>query len=166
MTEQEYKLHQGVKLWNIAASLFFVGLCLVMYSVFLKLQPSFMVAEITYFDLLILALATHRLIRLFIYDNITLFLREIFQDLKIENGFYEFVNSKNSFKLTVHKLLNCPWCLGVWIAFVSAFFYFAFPVFQIVFIILAFASVASLLILFTNFLGWSAEEKKLKVQNM
>lgn len=166
MTEKEYKLHQSVKFWNIVASIFFVGLCLVMYSTFLKLQPYFLFEEVSYFDLLILALATHRLTRLFIYDNITLFLRESFQDLKIENGVYEFVNSKNAFKLTVHKLLNCPWCLGVWIAFVSAFFYFTFPVLQIVFIILAFASIASLLILFTNFLGWSAEEKKIKVQSM
>jgi hypothetical protein len=166
MTEQEYKLHQGVKVWNIVASVFFVGLCLFMYFVFVSLRPDFSLQQIVYFDLFILALATHRLIRLFIYDNITLFIREAFQDLEVQDELYKYVNSENAFKLTVHKLLNCPWCLGVWIAFVSAFFYFTFPVLQFVFIILAFASVASLLILLTNLLGWSAEEKKLKVQKM
>jgi hypothetical protein len=159
-------LHRQVKVWNVVASVFFVGLCLFMYFVFVSLQPNFSLQQIVYFDLLILALATHRLIHLFIYDNITLFIRELFLDLEIQDGLYKFVNSKNSFKLTMHKLLNCPWCLGVWIAFVSAFFYFTFPALQIVFIILAFSSIASLLILLTNLFGWSAEEKKLKVKEM
>lgn len=166
MTEEEFRLHQGVKLWNIVASVFFVGLCLVMYFVFIRLQPVFSLEYITTFDLIILALATHRLVRLFIYDNITLFIREWFMDLHVEGGVYKYMNSKNSFKLTMHKLLNCPWCLGVWVAFVSAFLYFSFPVLQMVFVILAFASVASFLILLTNLLGWSAEEKKLKVGQM
>lgn len=167
MSEQEYKLHQGVKMWNILASVFFVVLCVLMYVVFAKLRPNNF--GVSFFDILILILGTFRLVRLFIYDNITLFLREFFMDLHIEgeeNKKYTYKESKSAFKLTMYKLLNCPWCFGVWVSFVAAFLYFSFPVFKLVFVVLAISSVASLLILIANLIGWLAEEKKLKVQKM
>ena len=161
MTKNEYELHNGVKIWNILASIFFIILCILMYMCFLTMRPENF--SINIFDIVILSLANFRLIRLFIYDNMTLFIRESFMDLKIQDDKYEFVHSKNSFKLTMYKLMTCPWCFGVWAAFVSSFLYFTFPVFVYVFIILAISAVASFLMLLTNLIGWYAEGKKREV---
>lgn len=164
MTEKEYMLHQDVKLWNIIASLFFVFLCLAMYVVFLILRPE--PFEVDIFDILVLSLANYRLIRLFVYDNMTLFLREMFMDLKIEEGTYSYVASDNSFKHTMHKLSTCPWCFGVWLSFVTSFLYFTFPFMQMPFVILGISGIASFLMIFTNLVGWYAESKKKEVSKM
>ncbi len=160
MTEEEFLLHQGVKKWNIVATMFFLLLFVFLYFLFYKVLQNNL--NFTWFDIIILSLANYRLIRLFVYDNITLLLREYFMDLEISDRKYQFVNSKNSFKLTVHKLLNCPWCFGIWTTFVSVFFYFSFEIFKIIFILLAISSIASFLILLSNFVGWSAEYKKIQ----
>jgi hypothetical protein len=168
MTEQEYKLHQGVKFWNIILSVLFLALCVALYGLFMKFRAENF--GISIFDILVLSLANYRLIRLFIYDNITLFLRELFMDLKIseveEIKSYEYVNSVNAFKLTMHKLLTCPWCFGVWTTFVSTFFYFSFLPFKILFVLLAISALASFMILVSNLVGWSAEYKKLSTNKL
>ncbi len=162
MNKEEFLLHQNVKKWNIVATIFFVISCLVLYFIFQNLNSQNI--TITFFDILILSLANYRLIRLFVYDNITLFVREYFMDLKVADEKYEYVNSKSSFKLTVYKLLNCPWCFGIWTTFISAFFYFNFESFKIIFILLAISAIASSLVLMANFIGWSAELKKIQVK--
>lgn len=166
MTKEEFEMHQGTKRWNVIASLLFGILCIAMYVYFVRHKPENF--GISLIDLIVLCFANFRLIRLFIYDNITLFIREFLMDLKVydfnDSKKYEFINSKNSLKLTLHKLMNCPWCFGVWITFVSSFFYFTFPFLKIPFVILAISSVASFLILLTNLIGWHAEAKKLEVQ--
>jgi hypothetical protein len=132
-----------------------------MYGIFMANKPAGFTVSI--FDIFILSLATFRLVRLFIYDNITLWLRDMFNDVKHIEGKYFYVESENSFKLTLHKLMNCPWCFGVWAAFFSAFFYFTFPHLQIIFIVLAIAGIGSFVMIVSNLIGWSAEEKKIKV---
>ena len=166
MNVEEFKIHQKVKLWNILASAFFLILCVVLYFAFAKIDIESL--SISLFDIIIIALANHRLVRLFVYDNLTLFIREFFMDLKVvgvdDQKSYEYVKSNNSFKLTIYKLLTCPWCFGVWTVFVSSFFYFNFFEFKIIFVLLAISSLASFLIIFTNLLGWSAEAKKNSVE--
>lgn len=162
MTEQEYFLNKNVKLWNVTAMIFFSVLCIFMYKIFLVFKPENF--ELTVYDILILIFANFRLIRLFIYDNMTLFVREWFMDLKIlddnDSKKYVFVESKNSFKLTMYKLMTCPWCFGVWSSFISAFVYFTFPSLKVIFIVLSISAVASFLMLLTNLIGWHAEAKK------
>lgn len=162
MNAQELKLHKGVKMWNVIASIFFVFLCLFLYALFISITGGNY--SISIFDIVILALANFRLIRLFIYDNITLFLREWFMDLEETGGVYEYVLSKSAFKLTIYKLLVCPWCFGVWSTFISMFFFFSFPSLKIVFIALAISAVASLFIILSNMIGWTAEARKKKVE--
>ena len=117
-------------------------------------------------DFFILALASMRLVRLFVYDNITLFIREMVLDVTrvryagTGDEFVERVSSRNSLKRTLEKLLNCPWCMGVWFASALLFFYCAFPEIWIFFLILAVSGVASLLMVFANLIGWAAEHQK------
>ncbi len=165
MTKQEYNLHQGVKIWNVLYSVLFLVLNVFMYFVYTLYRGGEPV-NVDLIDILILILSNFRIIRLFVYDNLTLFFRELFMDLKMEDGKYFFVQSKYPFKLTLHKLSTCPWCLGVWSTFISAFLYFTFPVFKIVFILFAISAVSSFLILLTNLIGWYAEGKKKYVENL
>lgn len=159
MNHQEFLLHQNVKKWNVVATLFFLLIILFLYFIIgFDLQK----VKVSFYDIFILSFANYRLIRLFIYDNITLFLREFFMDLEESNGKYFYISSVNSFKLTIHKLLNCPWCFGVWTTFLSGFLYFNFASFRIIFILLAISSAASFMILLSNFIGWSAELKKME----
>jgi hypothetical protein len=167
MTHKEFRLEENIKLWNIAA----LGLFAVLaYLAFEYLAENRLFAPISFADILILSLALLRLIRLFAYDNITLFLREAFLDVKklryAEEGgeFVERVPSENAGKRTLDKLFNCPWCIGVWLALGSLFLYFAVPETRLLFILLAVAALGSFFQMIANLLGWSAEYKKLQCQ--
>jgi hypothetical protein len=162
MNEKEFKLQKGVKFWNIVASIFFALVCLFMYGVFVANKPANF--SVSVFDVLILSLASFRLIRLFIYDNITLCLRDLFTDVVHEDGKYFYRESKNSFKVTLHKLMNCPWCFGIWCSFIGSFLYFTFPPLQIIFVVFAISGIASFVMLLTNLIGWHAEGKKKQTQ--
>lgn len=166
MTAEEFKLHQGIKFWNIVFTIFFVLVNIFGFWLFTENQLYVELEFIGLFEILVLSLAVFRTIRLFVYDNITLFLREAFMDKKVVEGKYFFQESQNSLKRTIYKLLLCPWCFGVWSASIIVFVYFIFPELRIFVYILAVASVASVLQIFSNLIGWSAEEKKLKVQNI
>lgn len=170
MTQKEYKMEEKIKRWNILAVVLFVVLavlvlrCLEARGVWLEYLPVG--------DFVILALAILRIIRLIAYDNITLFLREVFLDAKTvryaEEGeeFIERVPSENSFKRTVTKLLNCPWCLGVWVTLFVLYFYLAYPGLWIIFVLLALSAVASFLQVFANLVGWNAEYRKVKTEKL
>ncbi len=163
MTEKEFKLHQGVKVWNIFFTIFFV--LLTWFLTCLVFSWQILPDQIPVFDFVILSLAIFRLIRLFVYDNIFLFLRESFMDVERIEGRVFYVSSKNSLKLTIYKLLLCPWCFGVWAAMLAFFFYVIFPELFFIFIVLAIAALGSLLQLTTNLIGWQAESKKKEVEN-
>lgn len=170
MTQEEYRMEESIKHWNILAIAVFVLLSIAAFICLSSRDALYY--GISLGDFLILSLAILRVIRLVSYDNITLFLREAFLDAKkvryADEGeeFIERVPSENSFKRTVSKLLNCPWCVGVWIALGVAYLYFAYPMAWIFFLILALSSVASLLQLLSNFLGWSAEYRKAQVARL
>jgi hypothetical protein len=104
-------------------------------------------------DFILMALAIWRLIRLFTYDAITAFVREWFEGA-----------APNSFRGTLHALVTCPWCIGLWFSFIVVFFYFATIYAWPVILILALAAVASFLQILGNLVGWSAEAKKRMVQ--
>ncbi len=107
---------------------------------------------ITPWELILLALATFRLVRLFCYDVITKFLRDGLAHPK-----------HDSFLGTLHALLSCPWCAGLWFAFFVVFAYFATPFAFPIILILAVAGVASVFQVLANLMGWHAEGKKREV---
>lgn len=107
---------------------------------------------ISVWDATIMALATFRLTRLVVYDAITRWVRDFFEDAK------EF-----TFMGTVKTLINCPWCVGLWFALVVATAYFTSPFLWFFIFVLALAGVASFVQLTANLVGWSAEHRKRKV---
>jgi hypothetical protein len=166
MTHEEFAIDQGMKRWNIFFSVVFV--VLVLGGVYCLDTAGALPKKIRFADALLLFLATFRLIRLFVYDHITLLLRDSLQDLTVvqavESGEkrYEYAPSRNAFKRTLAKLFGCPWCLGVWLAAIVAFSYFRYPQLWVVFFILALSGAASAFILLLNLVGWSAEARKIE----
>ena len=83
------------------------------------------------FDALLMALATFRITRLIVYDKITRWFRELFADSReFTEGGVTYVEIKpfgSGFRHTIHDLLECPWCIGIWSALVVVFFYFIYP---------------------------------------
>ncbi len=168
MTQKEYQMEEQIKRWNIVAIGIFVILTLLAIRCLdvrdIQLQ------YLSLGDFMILALAIMRVIRLIAYDNITLFLREAFLDVKTvryaEEGeeFIERVPSENSLKRTISKLLNCPWCLGVWVALFVLYFALVYPSLWIIFVLLALSGVASLIQIAANLMGWNAEYRKIATE--
>lgn len=137
--------------WNILYSLFFVGL--MAYTYIWLSANGLLILDIPVFHLILLSLATFRLIRLFTYDHITDYLR---------NSFSQF--GKHTFLGTAGQLLTCPWCTGVWFAFLLYVAYAAIPTIVIpLTLILSISALASFMQLLSNLIGWSAEEKKQRV---
>ncbi len=168
LSQEEYRLEENIKRWNIFFLVLFVVLSVWLFrSLEARVLLPFVLSS---FDVIILVFALFRIIRLLAYDNIMLFLREFFLDVKsvkyVETGeeHVERVLSVNAFKRTMWKLLNCPWCLGIWVSLFGVFIFVAFPDTFIIFLVLALSGVASLLQIFANFLGWSAEQKKVMAQ--
>lgn len=136
-----------IHFWNLAFSLFFAFLVLVGSS--WLIENSTIRNGITLGNLIILALAIFRLVRLFTYDHITEFIRNWFVG-----------KDPRTFMGTVGALLNCPWCTGLWFSFLVVFFGFATPLAWPIILILALAALASFFQIIANLVGWHAEGKK------
>lgn len=133
--------------WNVVFSAFFA--VLLFYGIWWLAASRLIFYEVPVRDLVLIALATFRLVRLFTYDVITQFMRDWFAEAR-----------PNSFGHTISTLLNCPWCTGLWFSFIVVFFYFATPYSWPVILVLALAAIASVLQVLSNWIGWSAEAKK------
>lgn len=138
-------------LWNIIFSLFFLGL--VALSIVYLSDAGKLRGSVPWGDLILLSLATFRLVRLFTYDHITAFLREWVAGAR-----------PGTFLGTVKDLLGCPWCTGVWFGFLAYVGYAASPglVMPLV-LMLSIAALASFFQVFSNLVGWNAEDKKIEV---
>lgn len=146
--------------WNIIFTLFYLAL-LSMAVIILDGEAYRSYADLTVLDIALIALATQRLIRLFVYDSMTKFFREQFLDAKVTRGG----------KVTLHKpargprrtlsdLMGCPWCFGVWSGTMVTFFYLLSPLAYVPVLILAVSTLASVLQLTTNMIGHRAEQLK------
>lgn len=141
-------------IWNLFFTVFFVWLLTM--SFFWLSDQGLLIADIPAFHLVLLSIATFRLVRLFTYDHIMEPIRSWL------SGFQE-----RTFLGTGAALLKCPWCTGMWFAFLAYVGYAAIPnVVLPVALILSIAGVASLFQLLANLIGWSAEEKKQRVERM
>jgi len=88
--------------------------------------------EITFLELMILGLSSFRLTRLFVFDKITAFIRDIFIDEVEEvdeKGKTEIylVPKPGLIKGFIGELLSCYWCTGVWASIFLCSLYLLFP---------------------------------------
>jgi len=139
--------------WHTFFSLFFAALVVV--GIAWLSAAGRLAAVIPLADFFLMGLAIFRLVRLFTYDNITAFIREWFVGA-----------DARSLLGSLGTLINCPWCTGLWFAFIIVFVYFATPFAWYVILILALSAFASFIQLLANLLGWSAEAKKREAQGI
>ena len=156
-------------LWNIVYSLFFV---LVAYALLrtLYVANGGLPTSIGVFDSIILALATFRLTRLFVYDKITRFLRDLFQHTDEEYTqegvtYFRKTERTNGPLRTAYELLICPWCFSIWAALFVSFFYYLTPLAWLPIFIIALSGVATAIQIVVNMIGWTAENRKLEANS-
>ncbi len=149
--------------WNVIFGIFFM-LLVFMGTIILETEARIAYTELTLVDFTLITLATWRLIRLFVYDNITKFLREQFYDVKKVGKGYTLEKPKYGPRRTLADLLSCPWCFGMWAAALVVFFYLLTPYAYYATLFLAISSVATFLQILTNMIGWQAEKLKQEVE--
>lgn len=143
--------------------LFFVTL-VVMGTIILDGEAYKTYDGLTLVDFTLIALATVRTIRLFVYDTITKFFREQFWDAKELKSKVVLTKPAGGPRRTLADLLSCPWCFGMFASAIITFFYLLTPYAFYPVLILALAGVATFLQLLANLIGWKAEELKNTVE--
>ncbi|MDB4992542.1 MAG: sporulation protein [Parcubacteria group bacterium] len=139
--------------WNVILSLFYALLIVVSIGILSSQGRIFYTVPVR--DLVLMALAIYRLIRLFTYDKITQFIRDWFVGAR-----------EGTLRHALGVLINCPWCTGLWFSWVIVTFYFSSVYSWPVILILSLASLASFFQVLSNWVGWNAERAKLEVQNL
>lgn len=142
-----------IHFWYFILSLFFAFLVAV--SVVMLSDAGRIFYTVPVRDLILIALAIFRLVRLFTYDHITKFIRDWFTGAK-----------PDTLRYTIGELLNCPWCIGLWFSWMVVTFYFSTVYSWPVILILSLAALASVFQITSNWIGWSAEVKKLQAQDL
>jgi hypothetical protein len=145
--------------WNFFFLLFFVG-CVVFATYVLDRYAYFSPFQLNLFDLLLIALASFRLIRLVVYDKIFAFFREQFWDATNVGEETILTKPKKGPRRTLADLLSCPWCFGIWAAATVTFLYLLTPYAFFPTVFMAIAGVATFLQILANLIGWNAEKAK------
>lgn len=145
--------------WNIIFGALFAAF-LVSGTIILEDNPTAALHDISVFEFIILALATFRLTRLFVYDKITAFFREQFYNARVLKTGVVLEKPSTGPRRTLADLMSCPWCFGMWAATVVVFFYALTPYAWYPILILAISALGSLMQIFSNMIGWKAEGLK------
>ncbi len=112
------------------------------------------IGNISIFDLLVISIATYRMIRLMVYDRIFKLVRDISRS-------FEGTGIGDSLR----AIITCPWCAGVWISLFNAAIFLLVPYGDLFIYIMAIAGVATFLQLGANILGIVAEEKQIDLKD-
>ncbi|MFT5849269.1 MAG: hypothetical protein ACI9H6_000070 [Patiriisocius sp.] len=129
--------------WNVVFGLFFVAL-VIMGSIILDTEAHMTYADLDLFDIVIISLASFRMIRLFVFDTMTKFFREQFYDAKVTKaGKVTLYKPLTGPRRTIADLMGCPWCFGVWASAIIIFFYLLTPAAFFPILILAISAVAT-----------------------
>ena len=145
--------------WNFVFSVFFIIL-VVMGAIILETESRILLADLELVDYALITLASWRLVRLFVYDAITKFIREQFWDVKKVGRKYQLEKPKTGPRRTMADLFDCPWCLSVWTTALVMFVYLLTPYAVFPGVFLALSSVATFLQLMSSAVGHKAEQLK------
>lgn len=129
--------------WNtIFTGLFFLLLSYFFFSLTDGLDTFEWLFLLDRFDIVILSLATFRIVRLVVYDKIFQFVRNwFFDDVAAGQG----TKPPRGVRRTIAELIECQWCVGLWGALFVTFLYLSFDVGRFFVLILAIAAVGSFL---------------------
>lgn len=142
MNDSGEKMPNDQGKWNAIFSIVFLALfCFLYFGLTNGLDNMRWIFYIGAFDVVILSLATYRVVRLVTYDKIFAFVRNWFLD-EVDG---RKVKPQGGPRRTIAELIECIWCTGLWGALGVTVVYFALPVGRLFVIILAVAAVGSFL---------------------
>jgi len=145
--------------WSFVFSVFFVIL-VIMGAIILETEARLDWVDLTTVDYVIMLLASWRLTRLFVYDNITRFVREQFLDVVKAGRGYRLETPKAGPRRLLADLFSCPWCMSIWTSAIVVFLYLITEYAVFPFVLLGLSAIVSFLQIGTNLLGHSAERAK------
>ncbi len=125
--------------WNFTSLFIYFGL-IVFLGYILELHK-FDIRELSIRDLILITLATYRLVRIIVFEKIFKFFRD-------------FVKSRPDYYVlnTIKFIITCPWCMGVWAALFILVLYYFVPFGILLIYILAISGVASIIVTASNLL--------------
>ncbi len=136
--------HQAWNFWS--AFVFFGAIWLVGY--FLN-REGIDIRELTMKEAVLVILASYRMTRILVFEKILKHFRDA---LKRRENLYVIG--------TIHSMVTCPWCAGVWVTLIIIVFYFLVPYGALLVYVLALAGLASMVILLSNLLHMYTERRQ------
>jgi len=138
------KKHQAWNFWSA-----FVFLSAVVLVGFLLRENGVDIEELTFKEAILIILASYRMTRILVFEKIFKYFRDVLK------------NRENLYVIgTVHSMITCPWCAGVWVTLIIVVLYFLVPFGVLLVYVLALAGLASMLILVSNLLHMYTERRQ------
>lgn len=133
--------HQAWNFWSVFV--FFGAVYLV--GILLK-KKGIHIEEINFKEAAVIILASYRMTRILVFEKIFKYFRNVLK------------NNENLYVIgTVHSMVTCPWCAGVWVTLIIVVFYYLVPHGILLVYVLALAGLASMVILISNLLHMYTE---------
>jgi hypothetical protein len=145
------KTSKTEKVWNILSMVVFVLLLIAAGTLLIEMGID--ITRITWGDLILLSIATYRMIRLLVYDRIFKLVRDFIRS-------FEGTGLGDSLK----TIITCPWCAGVWISLFNVAIFYLVPFGQLFIYVMSIAGIATFLQLGSNIAGLVAENKQMDVR--
>ena len=136
--------HQAWNFWSAFVFLSAVGLV-----GFLLRKKGVAIEEMTFKEALFIILASYRMTRILVFERIFKYFRDV---LKRREDLYVIG--------TIHAMITCPWCAGVWVTLIIIVLYFLVPFGVLLVYVLALAGLASMMILVSNLLHMYTERRQ------
>jgi len=133
--------------WNFWSAFVFIG-AILLVGHFLN-RAGVDIRDLTMKEAVLVILASYRMTRILVFEKILKYFRDA---LKRREDFYVIG--------TIHSMVTCPWCAGVWVTLIIIVFYFLVPYGALLVYVLALAGLASMVILVSNLLHMYTERRQ------
>lgn len=143
------------------------GITFIILLVILKMVNGKLPRSISVFDLVLVMLASFRMIRGMTHDKLTRFVREYFKYEKrqvMEEGKRYIIKRERGtgWKKAVNETIECVWCTGFWTTLIVLFLYFVSPATWIVILLFAVSGAATFVQLTISLIATKYEELDMK----
>jgi len=133
--------------WNFWSAFVFFGAVLLVGHFLNRAEID--IRDLTMKEALLVILATYRMTRILVFEKILKHFRDA---LKRRENLYVIG--------TIHSMVTCPWCAGVWVTLTIIVFFFLVPYGALLVYVLALAGLASMVILISNLLHMYTERRQ------